>query len=631
MNIIEPTLEINNLLVIKDEKIAFNGIFESGLNVITGDNSSGKTTILDLIAYTLGMEDIPLKDEALSCDISYLSIKINDSNLILRREISDVSRRPISIAYEYFDINKLNDYDWQTFSINRSDKISYSQMFFNLMDNSEFNLEASSTLTVHQIMRCIYASQPHLHFPILIPTQFDESLIRKTIGEYLLGFYNNELYIKQVQLKEKTKEKSKIKTELNFLKNIFKKSFFAFKDKPSAQARIYKNTDILIKLRTELKNKQKTPKKIESENIKKIESYNKALNTLTINKNKFEGEKNKLYLNSLDSQIFITELIDRLERLDESEYIQSISNINFEFCPSCLSRLSSATSNVCNLCKCESKANIDSNINPLLRMKNELLIQIEESKKINDIRDNRVKEINIKINQISSEINSISAQLNNLTQHWSDDEKINISNISFNIGQLDNEIKEIEKLLPLYDELDTLTSKISTLDTEIDEFTEAIDLLEEESIIKKKETIQKLNSNLINLLKKDLPREKEFQNPKHINISFADNQISVNNKSKFSESSMVMLRHLFHLALLQTADEIPHMRFPRFVLLDGIDDGGIEPERNIRLQELILATISSLKNKSQIILATSVKHLHKDLKPFIYNEIFTADDKSLKI
>lgn len=322
MNIIEPTLEINNLLVIKDEKIAFNGIFESGLNVITGDNSSGKTTILDLIAYTLGMEDIPLKEEALSCDVSYLSIKINDSNLILRREISDVSRRPISIAYEYFDINKLNDYDWQTFSINRSDKISYSQMFFNLMDNSEFNLEASSTLTVHQIMRCIYASQPHLHFPILIPTQFDESLIRKTIGEYLLGFYNNELYIKQVQLKEKTKEKAKIKTELNFLKNIFKKSFFAFKDKPSAQARIYKNKDILLKLRTELKNKQKTPKKIESENIKKIESYNKALNTLTISKNKFEGEKNQIYLNSLDSQIFITELIDRLERLDESEYIQ---------------------------------------------------------------------------------------------------------------------------------------------------------------------------------------------------------------------------------------------------------------------------------------------------------------------
>lgn len=631
MNIIEPTLEINNLLVIKDERVAFHGVFKTGLNVVTGDNSSGKTTILDLIAYTLGMEDLPLKAEALSCDVSYLSIKINNSNLILKREISEVSRRPISIAYEDFDINKLNDYDWQTFSISRSEKISYSQMLFNLMDNSEFDLEASSTLTVHQIMRCIYAAQPNLHYPILAPALFDDSLTRKTIGEYLLGFYNNELYTKQVKLKDKIKEKTKLKAELSFLKNIFKKSFFSFKDKASAQARINKNSETLFKLRTDLNNRQKTPKKIASENLKKIEGYNKTLNTLTKEKNKFESEKNKLYLNSLDSQIFISELMDRLERLDESEYIQSISNVNFEFCPSCLSRLTSTAVNICNLCKCESKRETDSNINPLLRMKNELLIQIEESKKINAIRDDRVKEINIKINHINSEINSISAQLNDLTQHWSDDEKTNISNISFTIGQIDTEIKEIEKLIPLYDEVSNLNERIDVLDSDINELNDSINTLEEESYKKKKDTILKLNSNLMQLLKKDIPREKEFQNPRHINISFQDNQIYINNKDKFSESSMVVLRHLFHLALLKTADEIPHMRFPRFVILDGIDDGGSEPERNIRLQELILETINSLENRSQIIVATSIKHLHSELKPFIYNEIFNAEDKSLKI
>lgn len=631
MNIIEPTIEINNLLVLKDDKIAFNGIFKSGLNVVSGDNSSGKTTILDLIAYTLGMEDLPLKAEALSCDVSYLSIKINNSNLILKREISDISKRPISIAYENFDIKKLEEYDWQTFPINRSEKISYSQMFFNLMDSNEFDLEASATLTVHQIMRCIYASQPNLHFPILTPALFDESLIRKTIGEYLLGFYNNEIYVKQIQLKNKIKEKSKLTTELNFLKNIFRKSFFSFKDKVSAQARINKNREKLIKLRTDLQNKKKTPKKIENENLKKISIINKHLNNLTIEKNKLETEKNQLYLNSLDSQIFISELVDRLERLEESEYIQSISNINFEFCPSCLSRLTPTSANVCNLCKCESEGDTFSNTSPMLRMKNELLIQIEESKKINDIRDNRVKDINIKIQKIESEINSNSAQLNDLTQHWSDIEKINISNISFEIGQIDNEIKEIEKLLPLYDETIDLDSRISILDSEIKELDASIRSLEEDSDKKKKNTIEKLNFNLKELLKKDIPREMEFINPLHINISFTDNQIFVNNKSKFSESSMVVLRHLFHLALLKTADEISHIRFPRLILLDGIDDGGIEVERNIRLQELILETMSSLKNQSQIILATSITYLNQDLKAFIYNRTFTADKKSLEI
>ncbi|MGN5725064.1 AAA family ATPase [Acinetobacter calcoaceticus] len=630
MNIIEPTLEISNLLVLKDEKIAFHGVFKTGLNVITGENSSGKTTILDLIAYTLGMEDIPLKAEALSCDVSYLEIQINNSYLTLKREISAEIRRPISIVYEKFDKTKLDEYEWQTFSIGRSEKISYSQIMFNLMDSNELDIEASASLTFHQIMRCIYAAQPYLHFPILTSSLFDDSLTRKTIGEYLLGFYNNELYIKQVLFKVKNKEKSKLTTELNFLKSIFKKSFFTFKDKNSALNRINKDTEKLVKLREQLSRTQKTPKKIEKENQKNIDLYNKNLNKLIILRKNLEVEKNQLYLNSLDSQIFITELVDRLDRLEESEYIQTIADVNFEFCPSCLSRLAPSSSSICNLCKCEAKTS-DTTTSPLLRMKNELLIQIEESKKININRDTRIKEIDIKINSINSEINSISAQLNELTQHWSDAEKVNISNLSFEIGQLDNEIKEIEKLIPIYDESVELEDKVAILTIEIKELENKIKELEEESYINKKDTIKKLNKNLKELLVKDIPREKEFQNPSNINISFTDNQVYVDNKNKFSESSMVVLRHLFHLALLKTADECAHLRFPHFLLLDGIDDGGIEPERNIRLQEIILETIDSLKNKHQVILATSITFLIPQLNKYVYNRVFTADRKSLDI
>ncbi|MDC4714194.1 hypothetical protein NQ806_16980, partial [Acinetobacter baumannii] len=82
---------------------------------------------------------------------------------------------------------------------------------------------------------------------------------------------------------------------------------------------------------------------------------------------------------------------------------------------------------------------------------------------------------------------------------------------------------------------------------------------------------------------------------------------------------------------LQTADQIETMRFPRFLILDGIDDGGIEPERNINLQKVIKETVDSFKNQSQIILATSVTHLNEELKPFIYNRIFTAESKSLNL
>lgn len=631
MKTLKPSIEIVKLIVLKDEKIVFKGDFKTGLNVITGSNASGKTTILDLISYTLGMQDINLKKEALDCDYCFLEININGSPILLKREISDLSRRPISITYEKLNESKLFDYEWITYPISRSDKLSYSQVFFNLLDNKETNIEASSNLTVHQILRCVYTAQPYLHSPILIPSLFDDVLTRKTIGEYLLGFYNNDLYIKSVQLKEKIKIKNKFTTELSFLKNIFKKSIFTFSDKNSAEKRISKLESDLIKTKTNLSNIKRTPKKISNENLKSIDKLNNDISKLNNKKNLLEQEKSQLSFKALDSQFFINELLDRMDRLDESEFIQNISKVNFEFCPSCLSKIDNSISNICSLCKCTNTSTTESNTSPLLRMKNELLIQLEESKKIASNREKRISEIDISLNKLRAEIDSLSDKLNTLTEHWNDDEKTNISITSISIGQMNNEIKEIKNILPLYDESKQLESEIESLSSDISNLEKEISELDELGYQNQIITLKKLNENLANLLKKDLDKEDEFKNAKDINISFSDNQISINNKNKFSESSMVILRQFFHLALLQTADEIENMRFPRLLILDGIDDGGIEPERNKNLQKIIKETIDSFKNRYQIILATSITHLNDELKPFVYNRIFTPENKSLDI
>ena len=40
------------------KEFGFNHSFEPGLNILTGDNSSGKSTILSCIYYCLGMEQL---------------------------------------------------------------------------------------------------------------------------------------------------------------------------------------------------------------------------------------------------------------------------------------------------------------------------------------------------------------------------------------------------------------------------------------------------------------------------------------------------------------------------------------------------------------------------------------------
>ncbi|MFW2147013.1 hypothetical protein ACK2M2_02610 [Acinetobacter sp. TY1] len=630
MKMLKPTLQVNKIIITKENKVAYSAEFHTGLNIITGQNSSGKTTILDCIAYTLGMEEIKLKNEALSCDFCYLEISINGQTLCLKREISEHSRRPISILYDELKTVDQETSEWLTFPINRSEKISYSQIMFNLMDSSEKNLDASSNLTMHQILRSIYAAQKYLHFPILTPSTHDDALIRKTIGEYLLGFYNNDLYIMQIQHKEKVKNKEKLKTESNFLKNIFKKSYFPFNNKQSAEKHLDKLKIEKIKINQELNNTKRTPKKLERDNLKQIESLNKTINSLYLTKQSLEIQKNQLYLNSLDSQIFINEIIDRLERLEESKFVQSFSHVSFEFCPSCLSKLENNSSKTCNLCKCDNE-NTDEYTSPLLRMKNELLIQLEESKKIELLRNDKINVIKIQIIKTSDEIRTFSTQVNNLSEHWSDTEKANLTSLSFKLGKIDTEISEINKLIPIYDELEDLNNRIIILGSEITQLESEITNLEESNYQNRLKTLQLLELNLINLLKLDLPRESEFIDPQHISISFTDNQIYVNNKNKFSESSTVILRHLFHLALLKTADNIPNMRFPRLLILDGIDDGGLEPERIINLQKIILSELNTLKNSYQVILATSIDNLSEAMHPYIYTRKLTTSDKSIRI
>lgn len=630
MQILEPTIQIKRLIVVKDKSVMYEGEFHPGVNVITGPNSSGKTTILDLIAYTLGMEEIKLKPEALSCNFSYLELMVNNQILTIRREISQVPRRPISITFSELNSNNLDSYVWTTYQIGRSEKLSFSQIMFNFMDSSEYNTDASASLTMHQILRCLYASQAYIHFPILTASIQDDSLTRKTIGEYLLGFYDNQLYIKQIDLKEKTKLKARLTTELNFLKGIFQKSYFTFNKKSDALRQLDKLQKEKNSISEELNSKKRRPKKIEKCNINLLEQLNSQIISLSKVKNDLELESNKLYLNSLDSQIFINELQDRIKRLEESNYLQNFSEVTFEFCPSCLSKIDNLSANSCALCKCDSsEKNLHSS--PLLRMKNELLLQLEESNKIETSRIEKLELLKIKSDNLDDQIRSLSSQKQTLSEHWTDNEKAYISNLSFQLGKIDNEISEINKILPVYDDHANITAQLTQINDEIIILSSEISVLEEINIQESQKTIEALNKNLAELLQTDLPREEEFIAPNNINISFADNQISINNKSTFSESSTVILRHLFHLALLKTSDSIKKMRFPKLLILDGIDDGGLEPERILNLQSIIMETSDSLKHSHQIILGTSTTYLNESLKKYAYNAVFTIENKSLRV
>ena len=100
-------------------------------------------------------------------------------------------------------------------------------------------------------------------------------------------------------------------------------------------------------------------------------------------------------------------------------------------------------------------------------------------------------------------------------------------------------------------------------------------------------------------------RQAEFKTADHVQFGFEDNRVTVDGWSRFSESSTVVARHLFHLAMLTASTKAPEMRLPRFLVLDGLEDGGVELPRAHKLQEIIAAECATYKVDFQRIMATS--------------------------
>ena len=97
MIFLKPTLSVRRLIVQQGGHRAFDCEFHDGVNIVRGRNSSGKTTIMDLLAYSLGAENIRWKPEALLCSATMVEVHLNGVPATLLREIEREGQRPLNI------------------------------------------------------------------------------------------------------------------------------------------------------------------------------------------------------------------------------------------------------------------------------------------------------------------------------------------------------------------------------------------------------------------------------------------------------------------------------------------------------------------------------------------------------
>ena len=84
----QDNLFLNRMLIYTNAgEIAYDEIFHKGVNIIRGDNSSGKSTITHFIFFALGGDFSDFVPEARQCQVVYAEVDMNGAVLTIKRYI----------------------------------------------------------------------------------------------------------------------------------------------------------------------------------------------------------------------------------------------------------------------------------------------------------------------------------------------------------------------------------------------------------------------------------------------------------------------------------------------------------------------------------------------------------------
>ena len=123
---------------------------------------------------------------------------------------------------------------------------------------------------------------------------------------------------------------------------------------------------------------------------------------------------------------------------------------------------------------------------------------------------------------------------------------------------------------------------------------------------RREEVAGKISELVIDLLKQDLGYETAFEKALEFDFDFGRDLMRLDGRSKFSASSMTLLKNVFRFAIFYISVTDRYMRYPRFLIMDNIEDKGMVPARSQNFQRLIVDYCSSLTGEYQLIFSTSM-------------------------
>jgi hypothetical protein len=635
----DPSLLLSRLIVLKDGKRAYDERFHRGVNIIRGvpgqGNSVGKSTIADMIFFALGGDLSSWKPEAASCDLVFAELVVKGATVTLRREITEATQQPMWIFFGAFDGSTAGRGDgWQKFPYRRyGDRESFTQVLFRLMDMPEVPAEAEANITMHQILRLMYVDQMTPVDRIFRFEAQDSALRRQAVGDLLCGVFDDRIYPAQLELRDKERAYEAATQQFGALNRVLTAAGEGF-NLDFVEAR-QSNVEVEMKATIAEIDSLKAHRFEQSATSHLDKGVAATLKVDLDNVNSdildLQAEASRLTYSIEDAGLLIEEIKRTLKRLKEGEIAgASLGPITFMFCPSCFTPLKEAESeHVCRLCHAPIDPQGDRSRSA--RMRNELEMQLKESLQLQDKRKADLAAGRSKLEKLSAVRDALAAEYLRVGKSYLTEADARIDRLTSRIGYLERELVDIGRERALAEQLAELSHSRAILNEDITRLKENISAWREQRDRRQAGAYQMITRHTATLLSRDLHTEAEFLETSDVYFNFTEDRITVNGKSGFSASSLTVLRNAFHLALHWSACTSSNFRYPRFLLMDNIEDKGMIEARSQNFQRMIKAVSDSIDIDHQIIFTTSMIAPDLDTVDLTVGDRYDFNNKSLKI
>lgn len=604
---VAPILIVTRLIVKRRANYVYDQKFKLGVNIIRGDNTTGKSTIIDLLYYGLGAEITDWTDEQELCEETIIEVMVNYKKICLKREITETGKAPMFVFDGNFDAASKDNIKWFRYPNARSkDTHSYSQQLFELLGLPSHKTESANNLTMHQILRLMYVDQLSEPTKLLKEDKkHDNGIIRRAIGEYLLGIDDLEAHNIRQAIIIATRRFDALKSEL--------KAIYKFVGSNTGIIRREHIQNEIITLQKEIDGLNERRQSIRQSKLdtlsgemkERANEISEQLKEAAHKKYFFDEKKSTLNAEIIDTKLFLESLNYRKNSLEQSKTTNSeLGDLIFQYCPACLSPIEKhSEENHCGLCKADMSQS--EHHYQYIQMVNEINFQIRESSFL-------IEEYNKKVELINSEIPSLSTSIKMLKEEFSEitsnadavDAALSDigSQIGFNksqIATLNEKMETVEQIEGLVERKEIANGQIGSLENKLDSIQEA----NKDRYAKVYSSIEKI---AIKFIKADGGYEKVFNNPEEVSFDFSRDKMAVNGRSKFSASSMVVLKNAIRASIFIHSVNDKSARLPRFLLMDNIEDKGMVAERSQNFQRVLVGKCDELTNDYQLIFTTSM-------------------------